>query len=234
MIIAIPTSQRAKMCLNVVKNLPQHQIFVYVNNCEYSDYENLEWPDNVFLFDFTHISGEPKYCHNITFRKMISSLPDKDVLFLEDDIEISEDFKSNAFNEIFEICRFYLNSSGFAVSPIWIPEKKCLYTPNVKKNFDINFKAKNESYKIDYIHYIDGMFAVNSLVLKEMKKLVKKVNFPVLESTSGIGPVLSRFMFSNNYPMLVVKPSLIGHGDHESLQFGEKRKEVPLIANISN
>ena len=55
---------------------------------------------------------------------------------------------------------------------------------------------------------------------------------PVLKSSSGIGKFLSQKMYEAKFNMYGISPSLIGHGDHESIQFGERRKQVPLIAKI--
>ena len=59
-----------------------------------------------------------------------------------------------------------------------------------------------------------------------------KHEVPVLKSSSGIGRFLSQKMYGAKFNMYGISPSLVGHGDHESIQFGEARKKVPLIAKI--
>lgn len=228
MIVAIPTSNRPEMLSHVIDRLQGfEQIYIYVNNCDMDRYAAVfEKAKHVRVIDLTDIQGEPKQCHNLTFRKMIETLPEgNDVLFLEDDLLIGNDFYEK-FTRNFRYLKSFFKD--FSISPIWIPSKKCHYTPQTLAEIIL----RNNGIENHLQRYVDGNFAVTSGVLSGYKMLIKEKDFPVLKSTSGIGPVLSRYMYEHGYPMMVTKPSLVGHGTHESLQFGIRRKMVPLIATI--
>jgi hypothetical protein len=157
---------------------------------------------------------------------MIETLPEgNDVLFLEDDLLIGNDFHEK-FTRNFRYLKSFYND--FSISPIWIPSKKCHYTPEPLAEIILT----NNGIENHLQRYVDGNFAVTSNVLSGYKMLIKEKDFPVLKSNSGIGPVLSQYMYEHGYPMMVTKPSLVGHGTHHSLQFGIRRKMVPLIATI--
>ena len=220
MIAVIPTSSRAEMCLSVAKNLSKFEkVLVLVNNCEITPYYILQWPDNVILFNQTHIKGEPKKSHNTVIKKYLLNPTIKDTLFIEDDVTFSDKFDS--FFDIFSNLKAIYGA--FSFSPIYIPEKKCRYTTADEKGL-----TKNLFTQV----YIDGNFAIPVKVLKEFRELANNESFPVLKSNSGISPVLSKYMAAKKYPMICHVPSLLGHGDHDSIQFPEGRKKVPLIAKI--
>ncbi len=108
-----------------------------------------------------------------------------------------------------------------------IKSKKCEYTKVIIRKFPTLNKTDIQTQK-----YVDGNFAFPKELHKELKAFIKKTNFPVQISNSGISPIMSKWMFKNNYPMFCTIPTMLEHGEHESLQFGEKRKEVPLIAKF--
>lgn len=226
MIAAIPTSQRPEMCQSVANQLTQFKhVGIFVNNCEFSSYKQLSWNDNVILFDCTDIVGTGAQAHNLTFRRMIKNLShDDDVLFIEDDIVLSDVFHAK-FIAVFNHLK--KTQKGFSFSPIYIPEKKCKYTPAPAIS-----RKKISGVYIQNQAYIDGNFAVPASVISVFKKANKELAFPVKKANSGISPVLSVTMYHARFPMLVAVPSMIGHGDHDSLQFPEGRKRVPLIAKI--
>lgn len=220
MIAVIPTSSRAEMCLSVAKNLSKFEkVLVLVNNCEITPYYILQWPDNVVIFNWTHIKGEPKKCHNTVIKKYLSNPTIKDTLFIEDDVTFSDKF--DRFFDIFSNLKAIYGA--FSFSPIYIPEKKCRYTTAEEKHLTNNLFTQV---------YIDGNFSIPVKVLKEFRELANTESFPVLKSNSGISPVLSKYMAAKKYPMICHDPSLLGHGDHDSIQFPEGRKKVPLIAKI--
>jgi hypothetical protein len=224
---AIPTSQRPEMCNYVANSLTDYEnVFVFVNNSDFSDYEKLKWNDNVRLF-WLSISGEPKQCHNKTFLQMLTFLPVEDTLFIEDDVTLSDLF----INEFQAIFKLFSNGWDISLSPIWIPEKKCHYTPDVSQD-SLLLLEFGEHLNFKRQRYIDGNFAIKANILKHFKSIIGTTKFPVLKSNSGISPVLSKEMYKMGFPMWVIIPSLLGHGDHESLQFPEGRKRVPLIAKI--
>lgn len=64
-----------------------------------------------------------------------------------------------------------------------------------------------------------------------MKRALKN-DVPVLKSSSGIGKAVSMAFYRNGIDMYCTIPTMIGHGEHESIQFKEGRKKVPLIAKI--
>ena len=221
MIAAIPTSQRPEMCQKVANQLTMYQnVFVFVNNCDFQDYFNLNWNENIILIDATQIKGTGAESHNKTCQKMIRILPVEDTLFIEDDVTLSDSFKENFILTFETLKDRYKN---FSLSPIYIPEKKCHYTPQQPTTY-----MSLGEVKIQNQRYIDGNFAIPKDVLLHFKQL--RGNYPVKKANSGISPVLSRLMYYKRWPMYVTIPSMLGHGEHESLQFPEGRKRVPLIA----
>jgi GR25 family glycosyltransferase involved in LPS biosynthesis len=165
-------------------------------------------------------------------------IPDNDILVLEDDVVLCDDFlgKLNHFLHriTYEQCidsEFNVNASNinkpFAFTPIYIPEKKCNYTPvKSEKCF------ASVGYEVFTQKYVDGIFFMNRTLHHEVKDWFIHEEVPVLKSSSGIGKFLSQKMYRAKFNMYGISPSMIGHGDHESIQFGEKRKQVPLIAKI--
>lgn len=221
---AIPSCDRPTQCLMVTHYLGLFdEVHVFVNNCDFGPYLLENWPDNVILHNWTDITGEPKLCHNTTFKKMIMWLSEsKDVLFIEDDVVPSKNFDVDFINIFTMLKTKYCKH--FAFSPIWIPEKKCRYT-NAPEHDIVYF-----GWDLFTQVYIDGNFAITAEVLQDFKRLVKSRHFPVLKSNSGISPVLSKYMAAMDWPMICRKPSMLGHGDHDSIQFPEGRRRVPLIA----
>ncbi len=225
MIALIPTCSRPEMCLNVVNKIQGFdEIHLFVNNCDIEPYLKTFKNKTVTIHDYTHIKGQPKKCHNLTFQKMILAIPDNDILIIEDDVNPCFNFVSRFMFKFVLIKSF--SKKKFTLSPIFIPEKKCEYTKAEIKSFTINNQL------IQTQKYVDGNFAFPKELHKELKKFIKKTNFPVQISNSGISPILSKWMFKNDYPMYVTIPTMVEHGEHESLQFGEKRKSVPLIAKF--
>jgi hypothetical protein len=223
MIAAIPSSQRAEMCNALANQLTMFtSVFVYVNNCSFIDYERLQWSHNVFLINETHIQGKGPECHNRVFRSMIDTLPVSDTLFIEDDVELSPTFVNHFLSTFKAVQSLYY---GFSLSPIYIPEKKCQYTPVQKP---IIHQMRHTALKNQ--RYVDGNFAVPENVMRKIKQ--SDAPYPVTKSSSGIGNTLSKMLYGWGCPMFVTIPSMLGHGDHESLQFPEGRKRVPLIARI--
>jgi hypothetical protein len=87
-------------------------------------------------------------------------------------------------------------------------------------------------YEVFTQKYVDGIFYMTKSLHREVKDWFASNEVPVLKSSSGIGKFLSEKMYRAKFNMYGISPSLIGHGDHESIQFGERRKQVPLIAKI--
>jgi hypothetical protein len=164
-------------------------------------------------------------------------IPDNDILVLEDDVVLCDDFLGKLDDHI-ELIDYYQAMEGpssrsgkpFALTPIYIPEKKCNYTPvKSEELYDIR------GHKVFTQKYVDGIFYMTKSLHREVKDWFAQYNgnIPVLESSSGIGRFLSQKMYGAKFNMYGISPSLIGHGDHESIQFGEARKKVPLIAKIT-
>lgn len=240
MIILIPTCNRAEMAWNLCNQLKKaEKIVLCVNNCSVFDYYKYKWNDNVHI-QYFEFKGDPKLCHNLTFRAMID-IPDNDILVLEDDVTLCDDFLGKLKHFLCRITNeqcidseFNVNVSNitkpFAFTPIYIPEKKCNYTPVVSEDIFEEFGHKVFTQK-----YVDGIFYMTKGLHHEIKEWFMEGgrNVPVLKSSSGIGRFLSQKMFGAKFNMYGISPSLVGHGDHESIQFGEARKKVPLIAKIT-
>jgi hypothetical protein len=225
MIIHIPTCGRAEMLHRHVQKLNgATAVFIWINNCDPEPYLQLNWPKWVHLFDETHTKGDPRLCHNVVIREIVKYLyDDVPALILEDDVEPCDDF-IDAFKQKVALCEQY--SDEFTLSPIWIPEKKCHYTPAYER--EIHDK---KGLQLSTQRYVDGNWYMTARAIRIAKHALKD-GVPVLRSSSGIGPALSKAFFEKSIPMYVCRPSLVGHGDHDSLQFPEGRKKVPLIAKI--
>jgi GR25 family glycosyltransferase involved in LPS biosynthesis len=163
-------------------------------------------------------------------------IPDNDILVLEDDVVLCEDFlgKLNHFISLIEYRQIEKGISlhesvqrPFAFTPIYIHEKKCNYTEAVSEHF-----FEHIGYNIFTQKYVDGIFYMSKELHHQVKDWFTHEEVPVLKSSSGIGKFLSQKMYGAKFNMYGISPSLIGHGDHESIQFGEKRKQFPLIAKI--
>lgn len=230
MIIFIPSCNRAEMAWNLCNQLKKaERIVLCVNNCSVFPYYKYKWNDNVHI-QYFEFKGDPKLCHNLTFQRMLQ-IPDNDILVLEDDVVLCDDFlgKLNHFVKNIYSGNSYNNpfNKPFAFTPIYIPEKKCNYTP-VKSEYCFD----SVGYEVFTQKYVDGIFYMSKELHHEVKDWFTHEEVPVLKSSSGIGKFLSKKMYGAKFNMYGISPSLIGHGDHESLQFGERRKQVPLIAKI--
>ena len=235
MIILVPTCNRAEMAWNLCNQLKKaEKIVLCVNNCSVFPYYKYKWNDNVHI-QYFEFKGDPKLCHNLTFRAMID-IPDNDILVLEDDVTLCDDFLGKLKHFVRELEWLQYKPSNnvattdrpkpFAFTPIYIPEKKCNYTPVVSEDIFEEFGHKVFTQK-----YVDGIFYMSKGLHHEVKDWLKH-EVPVLKSSSGIGRFLSKKMFGAKFNMYGISPSLVGHGDHGSLQFPEGRKKVPLIAKI--
>lgn len=236
MIILIPTCNRAEMAWNLCQQLKKaEKIVLCVNNCSVFPYYKYKWNDNVHI-QYFEFKGDPKTCHNQTFRRMID-IPNSDILVLEDDVVLCDNFLAKMKHFIYEIGQQEISTLGipklnnlieryFAFTPIYIPEKKCNYTPVKSEQL-----FESVGYKVFTQKYVDGIFFMTKGLHREVKDWLKH-EVPVLNSSSGIGRFLSQKMFGAKFNMYGISPSLVGHGDHESLQFPEGRKKVPLIAKI--
>ena len=226
------------MAWNLCNQLKKaEKIVLCVNNCSVFPYYKYKWNDNVHI-QYFEFKGDPKLCHNLTFRAMID-IPDNDILVLEDDVTLCDDFlgKLKHFINGIEYSQLEKGISlhesvqrPFAFTPIYIPEKKCNYTPVVSEHY-----FGSAGHKVFTQKYVDGIFYMTKGLHHEIKEWFRQCNgnIPVLKSSSGIGKFLSQKMYGAKFNMYGISPSLVGHGDHESIQFGEARKKVPLIAKIT-
>lgn len=217
----MPTCDRAEMAYENVKKLKQaEKIVLCVNNCDIKPYTKFKWRSNVFIQDMTFIKGEPKLCHNRTFRMMIQIKANLNMLILEDDCTPCDDFIP-LFSKMIKS----IPDKEFTLSPIWIPEKRCRYTDAVEEKYKYG--------EFDFVtqKYVDGNFYMTSAIHEGMKNWILN-DVPVRSSNSGISPVISNRIHKEGYKMYRTNTSLVAHGDHHSVQFGERRKLVPLIAKF--
>ena len=221
MLILMPTCNRAEMALeNTQKLKDAERVILCVNNCDIKQYRMFRWPKNVFIQDMTFIKGDPKECHNKTFRMMIQIKANLNILVLEDDCTPCDNFVNDFYSKI-----RLIPDKDFTLSPIYIPEKKCHYTDAEENEYEYG------DHKFITQKYVDGNFYFTKGIHEDMKTWLLGA-IPVKTSTSGIGPFLSRKIHAEGIKMYRTEQTMVEHGDHESLQFGDRRKKVPLIAKF--
>lgn len=220
----VPTCNRPEMFYQLARKMQGFDVIGFVNNSSPANvekYKSLMLPENVRLV-FTDISGEPKECHVHTFRLMMD-FTESETLIVEDDVDPIEKFHSQLMQRIEAIKKHYPN---FTLSPLYLP----------LRNSDFYTGGKSHPVRIDGFDFVnqawvDGNFYMTEEVMAEMRKWIQKP-VSVYHSSSGIGRRNSSMIASHGWPMFTTVPTLVEHLDQYSVMFGERRKQVPLIARF--
>lgn len=227
MIALVPTCNRPKLFKRLVSRLDGFKVFGFVNNTFDENlyrYEELKLPDNVRLL-FTNIYGEPKACHVQTFRYMLNFV-NSECLVIEDDVYPCENFKEE-LNKRIAVLKAY-TPKNFTLSPIHLPNRNSdRYTGLHSRSFSTGgFDFINQAW-------VDGNFYMTADVCRAMKKWLSG-NVKIFGASSGIGRRNSQEIAKREWKMFTAVPTLVEHLDHESVMFGERRQQVPLIARFEN
>lgn len=221
----VPTCNRPESFARLVLKLQYFEVIGFINNSTEENilkYRNLSLPENVRLI-FTDIYGNPKKCHVEIFRYMLQ-LASNGCLVLEDDVIPCESF----YNEInLRIQAIEGVQANFTLSPIYLPDRNSdFYTGGESKPVNIR------SYQFIDQAWVDGNFYMTAGVLAEMKKWL---SLPVksYKASSGIGRKNSAEIYKRGWKMYTSVPTLVEHLDEESVMFGDRRKQVPLIARFN-
>lgn len=224
MIALVPTCNRPELFARLVSRLEHFQVIGFVNNTTPENlmkYIALDLPVNVRLI-FTDIGGEPKACHVETFRLMLQ-YANEECLIIEDDVLPCPCFHAGLHNRI-DILK--TQAKNFVLSPIYLPNR----------NSDFYTGAVSHPVKFDVFNFIDqawvdGNFYMTSGVLAAMKEWLKDP-VTIFRSSSGIGRKNSHEIHRRGWKMYTAVPTLVEHLDQDSVMFGDRRKEVPLIARF--
>lgn len=213
--IYIPTCKRANLVRRITDRLPD--AILVINNCNYSEYDHIDC-EKIYL----DISGDAAQCSNYAFCHIILNAPDDDdLLIIEDDVELCKNFEYELYNRAEAI-----ESDGYkkyTINPLWTPARLTRYTPI--KDERIHYGK----YQFIDQNWVDTNLFIPQALVNEFKEWYKTPP-AIAKKSNGIGRYHSKKMYSNGYHMFTCIPSLLGHGDHESIIYPEARKKIPLIA----
>lgn len=224
MIALVPTCNRPELFARLISRLEHFQVIGFVNNTTPENmmkYAVLNLPDNVTLI-FTGITGEPKACHVETFRLMLE-YASEECLIIEDDVLPCNNFLQELQTRI----NFLKTATeNFTLSPIYLPHR----------NSDFYTGAVSRTVKFDLYNFIDqawvdGNFYMTSGVLAAMKEWLSGP-VTIFNSSSGIGRKNSHEIHRRGWKMYTSVPTMVEHLDQDSVMFGDRRKQVPLIAKF--
>ena len=235
MIALVPTCNRPELFARLVSRLEGFQVIGFVNNStpeNEKQYLELNLPEETTLV-FTGIKGEPKACHVMMFKIMLQFVQDE-CLVIEDDVNPCRDFYKELTDRVRTLKsvdkgsrnKFGMTNEEFTLSPIYLPGR----------NSDFYTGGKSEPVTIgDYEFidqaWIDGNFYMTAGILSAMKQWLsgKIKSYP---ASSGIGRRNSFEIYRRKWKMYTVVPTLVEHLDQDSVMFGDRRKQIPLIASF--
>jgi|GEM_PF-4105287 len=227
MIALVPTCNRPELFQRLVSRLDGFKVFGFINNStseNINNYKILEknLPPNVQLV-FTGVYGDPKECHVRTFRRMMNYTIGE-CLVIEDDVYPCNGFYNKLTHEINLLKSQTLKN--FTLSPIYMPNRNSdFYTGAVSRPVEIH------KHKFIDQAWVDGNFYMTADVARAMKKWLQQP-VKVYRASSGVGRLNSREIHKRGWKMYTTVPTLVEHLDHDSVMFGDRRKEVPLIAKF--
>jgi len=234
MVIFIPTCNRAEMAAGLVAKLKGHDVTLFINNCDFKQYKDI--PCSRYYFDFG--TDDPVLCSNLAFQAMILYSPDnKDLLIIEDDIEVTQEAFTWLIHHIDNI-----KEEKYTINPLHCPSRRTRYTEVKEQAVKIFVYAPltteedGEQIITDELtminqNWVDTNLFIPAALVPEFKEWYRTPP-PKKERSNGIGYYHSRLMASHGYPMFTPVPSLFGHGDHDSIIYPHGRKKHPLIAKI--
>lgn len=222
----VPTCNRPELFARLVFKLEGFEVVGFVNNStpeNVEKYRLLALPSYVRMV-YTDIAGEPKACHVKTFRTMLLHVAGE-CLIIEDDVLPCDDFLRQLTSRI-----YVLKSYGrqFTLSPILLPNR----------NSDFYTGAQSHPVKIGPYEFmdqawVDGNFYMTDQVCMSMKAWLSET-VQTYRSSSGIGRKNSFEIYRRGWKMYTAMPTLVEHLDQDSVMFGDRRKEVPLIAKFAD
>jgi len=224
MIALVPTCNRPELFARLVSRLEGFEVIGFVNNStpkNEEQYLKLNLPEDTTLV-FTGIKGEPKACHVMMFKIMLQFVHDE-CLVIEDDVFPCSSFYDELQNRISTL---KTETNHFVLSPIYLPERNSdFYTGG--KSHEVNIGP----YQFIDQAWVDGNFYMTSAVLAAMKQWLsgKVKTYP---ASSGIGRRNSFEIYRRKWKMYTAIPTLVEHLDQDSVMFGDRRKEIPLIAKF--
>lgn len=224
MIALVPTCNRPELFARLVSRLERFQVIGFVNNTTPANlmkYISLDLPENVKLI-LTNIEGEPKACHVEIFRIMLQFANDE-CLVIEDDVFPCPNFHVALQSRIDILKAVNVN---FVLSPIYLPNRNSdFYTGSISRpiRFDV--------YRFIDQAWVDGNFYMTSGVLEAMKEWLKDP-VTIFRSSSGIGRKNSKEIHRRGWKMYTAVPTMVEHLDQDSVMFGDRRKQIPLIAKF--
>jgi len=220
----VPTCNRPDFFFRLISKLDGFEVIGFVNNTTPENilkYKTIKLPANVQIV-FTGISGEPKACHVHTFRKMLMYV-DNDCLIIEDDVIPCANF----YDELQCRIRTLKNEfKEFTLSPIYQPFRNSdFYSGGTSLPVHIGGMTFIDSA------WVDGNFFMTAGILRAMKRWLS-TPVKVYGESSGIGRRNSFEIHKSNWKMFTAVPTMVEHLDHDSVMFGEHRKQVPLISRF--
>jgi hypothetical protein len=227
MIALVPTCNRPELFARLISRLEGFQVVGFVNNSTSENellYLKLKLPENATLV-FTGIEGEPKACHVETFRLMLT-YAFEECLIIEDDVIPCPNFHV-ALQSRIDILKTATATANFVLSPIYLPKRNSdFYTGSISR------PVKFDLYNFIDQAWVDGNFYMTSGVLAAMKEWLQDP-VTIFRSSSGIGRKNSHEIHRRGWKMYTAVPTLVEHLDQDSVMFGERRKEIPLIAKFT-
>jgi hypothetical protein len=226
MIALVPTCNRPELFARLVSKLEGFKVIGFVNNSTEENnrkYLNISLPENVRLV-FTDIYGEPKACHVKTFKLMLKFATDE-CLVIEDDVLPCPEFYNQLVRRISVLNDHALN---YTLSPILLPNRNSdFYTGNY------SHEVKIGGYRFIDQAWVDGNFYMTASVLAAMKQWLSG-RVKIYNASSGIGRLNSKQMALRKWKMYTSVPTLVEHSDQDSVMFGDRRKQTPLIASFGH
>jgi hypothetical protein len=214
----IPTSQRPDKLAALLPLLSGFEIEIWVNNTppdQIEAYKAISLPDNCKMI-VVGITGVGTVCHNQLMSRILPLQQDA-FLVIEDDVKPMDNF--------LEELQFRLEvipDLAFTLSPIYLPHRNSdFYTSRQSKPVQFG------NYKFIDQGWVDGNFYASRAAAKYIaRRFLDKV--PVFKTSSGVGRAISQAV-----PKLYTAvPTMVEHLDHDSIQFPEGRKRVPLVARF--
>lgn len=214
----IPTSQRPDKLAALLPLLSGFEIEIWVNNTpphEIEAYKAISLPENCGMI-IVGITGVGRECHNELMRRILPLQYDEYIV-IEDDVKPMDNFLQELHFRL-EV----IPDPTFTLSPIYLPERNSdFYTG--RKSKPVQFG----NYKFIDQGWVDGNFYASRAAAKYIaRRFLDKI--PVFKTSSGVGRAISQAV-----PKLYTAvPTMVEHLDHDSIQFPEGRRRIPLVAKF--